>query len=63
MPLRFLCPKQNPPDIVSGGLGLPVNDVLRLTGGTFGAGIGSKGAALSLNYTWVPSALSTNCRQ
>ncbi len=23
----------NPPDIVSGGLGLPVNDVLRLTGG------------------------------
>lgn len=31
--------------------------------GTFGAGIGTKGAALSLNYTWVPSSLSTNCRQ
>ena len=30
---------------------------------TAGAGVGTKGAALSLNYTFVPSALSTNCSQ
>ncbi len=31
--------------------------------GTLGVGAGTKGAALSLNYTWVPAALSTNCGQ
>jgi len=30
--------------------------------GTLGVGGGTKGAALSVNHTWVPNALSTNCR-
>lgn len=30
--------------------------------GTLGAGAGTKGSGLSLNYSWVPSSLSTNCR-
>jgi hypothetical protein len=30
---------------------------------TAGVGVGTKGSGLSLNYTFVPSALSTNCRQ
>jgi hypothetical protein len=31
--------------------------------GTGGIGVGLDGAALSLNYTFVPSALSVNCKQ
>jgi hypothetical protein len=28
---------------------------------TVGPGVGTKGTALGVDYTWVPSALSTNC--
>ncbi|MEO7144550.1 MAG: RHS repeat-associated core domain-containing protein [Bryobacteraceae bacterium] len=45
-----------------GGVDAAVSSGATVTG-TFGVGAGTKGAALSLNYTWVPSALSTNCRQ
>lgn len=45
-----------------GGVDLTLSSSGVTATGTLGAGIGTKGAALSLNYTWVPQALSTNCR-